>query len=476
MRVIGPISSCVVLNGMTPARLTSPRVARTPTRTVLQYWLFYYDNPLLLPATPHLVQRLQRETGSKTLCLAGGVALNGLANEALLESGTVEICLAYAESCFDPVPVLVPVVLLEHLRRAGGQPIVLMGGGTGLIGDPSGRQAERPLLDRSVLDANLAAQERQFRALLPGVLVLNNAAWLTGLTMVDFLRDVGKHFTVSLMLQKESVKARLEEGISFTEFSYMLLQAYDFWYLYRERQCEMQMGASDQWGNITAGIELIRRREGKEAHGLCAPLFTTASGAKFGKSAGNAMWLDQGLTSPVEFYNFWVNVDDREVERCLRIFTFRSREAIEQLMAQHAANPGVRIPHHALASDVTEWVRPGTAEELRGTLKEVFADPHATDLGRAIEQLVETTPDRSFHWDRANPPKPEDLFVASGLATSKGDARRLLAGKGLYLNRKVPAAGAAVSDADVITTARGKFLLLQRGKKTYQPLRILGLD
>jgi tyrosyl-tRNA synthetase len=383
---------------------------------------------------------------------------------------------------FDPtapslqVGNLVPVVLLEHLRRAGGTPIVLMGGGTGLIGDPSGKQAERPLLDRHVLDANLAAQERQFRELLPGVDVLDNAAWLGQLTMVDFLRDVGKHFTVSIMLQKESVKARLEEGISVTEFSYMLLQAYDFWHLFRSRGCEMQMGASDQWGNITAGIELIRRREGKEAHGLCAPLFTTTTGAKFGKSAGNAVWLDQGLTAPVQFYNFWVNVADREVERCLRIFTFRSRAEIEDLMARHAANPGARIPHHALAADVTEWLRPGTARELRDTLQEVFSDPDAADLGRAIEQLIPTTPDRSFRWDRAHPPKPEDLFVASGLASSKSDARRLLAGKGLYLNRRVPAAGKAVSDADVVTTPQGKFLLLQKGKKTYQPLRITGLD
>jgi tyrosyl-tRNA synthetase len=278
------------------------------------------------------------------------------------------------------------------------------------------------------------------------------------------------------MLQKESVKARLEEGISFTEFSYMLLQAYDFFHLYRSHKCEMQMGASDQWGNITAGVELIRRREGREAHGLCAPLFTTASGAKFGKSAGNAVWLDQSLTSPVEFYNFWVNVEDRDVERCLRMFTLRSREDISQLMQQHAANPGARIPHHALATDVTEWVRPGTAPELQAALRSVFSDIDAADLELTIEKLIPTTPQRSFQWDRANPPKPEDLFVAGGLASSRGDARRLLAGKGLYLNRKVPPAGAVVSHTEVVTTAQGKYLLLQKGKKTYQPLRITGLE
>src|SRR5574341_220757 len=306
---------------------------------------------------------------------------------------------------FDPtapslqVGNLVPVVLLEHLRRAGGTPIVLMGGGTGLIGDPSGQQTERPLLDKEVRTRNVEAQERQFRSLLPGVKILNNAAWLGNLELVDFLRDVGKHFTISIMLQKESVKARLEEGLSFTEFSYMLLQAYDFSHLYRSHRCEMQMGASDQWGNITAGIELIRRREGAEAQGLCAPLFTTATGAKFGKSEGRAVWLDQMLTAPVQFYNFWVNVEDREVERCLRMFTFRSQDEIGELMAHHAEDPGARIPHHALASDVTEWVRPGTAKELRGILKEVFSDIDAAELGRTIEQLVRTAPERAFHWD-----------------------------------------------------------------------------
>jgi tyrosyl-tRNA synthetase len=171
-----------------------------------------------------------------------------------------------------------------------------------------------------------------------------------------------------------------------------------------------------------------------------------------------------------------VNVDDREVQRCLRMFTFRSRDEIEDLMAQHAANPGARIPHHVLASDVTEWVRPGTAKDLQGTLKEVFADSDAADLERTIEQLIPTAPQRSFQWDRAKPPRPEDLFVAGGLASSKSDARRLLAGKGLYLNRKVPTAGEVVSHAEVVTTAQGQFVLLQKGKKTYQPLRITGLD
>jgi len=384
---------------------------------------------------------------------------------------------------FDPtapslqVGNLVPVMLLEHLRRAGGRPIVVMGGGTGLIGDPSGKQNERPLLAKNELEANLGTQERQFRALLPGVEMVNNAAWLGGLSLVDFLRDIGKHFTVAVMLQKESVKTRMDEGISFTEFSYMLLQAYDFWHLFREHRCEMQMGGSDQWGNITAGIELIRRREGKEAHGLSAPLVTTSGGAKFGKSEGRAVWLDTGLTAPAQFYNFWVNVDDRDVEPYLRMFTFKSRDEIAALMAQHATNPGARFAHHALASDVTAWVHgEAAARDVQAALQQVFSRLDDTDLGRTIEQLLPTTPKRSFHWDRAKPPKPEDLFVAGGLASSKGDARRLLAGKGLYLNRKVPPTGAAVSHTEVVSTTQGKFVLLQKGKKTYQPLEITGLE
>jgi tyrosyl-tRNA synthetase len=386
---------------------------------------------------------------------------------------------------FDPtapslqVGNLVPVMLLAHLQRAGGRPIVVMGGGTGLIGDPSGKQEERPLLTPSELDTNRRNQEDQLKRLLPGVKVVNNADWLgKGLSLVEFLRDVGKHFTVSLMLQKESVKSRLEEGISFTEFSYMLLQAYDFWHLYTdpEIRCEMQMGGSDQWGNITAGTELIRRREGGEAHGLSAPLVTTATGAKFGKTERQAIWLDQTRTAPVRFYNFWVNVDDRDVERYLRMFTFKTREDIQRLMAEHQADPGARIPHHALASALTDWLRPGTASELRATLTDVFAGSEDADLVRIIERLLETTPPRSFDWDRSAPPKPEDLFVAAGLASSKGDARRLLKGRGLYLNRKVPPAGEPVSPGELLTTPRGKYLLLQKGKKSYQPLKITGLD
>jgi tyrosyl-tRNA synthetase len=399
---------------------------------------------------------------------------------ARLEQGPVT---AYVG--FDPtapslqVGNLVPIMLLAHLQRAGGRPLVVLGGGTGLIGDPSGKQQERPLLHPRVLAANLERQAGQFRRLLPGAAILNNADWLQGLSLVDFLREVGKHFTVSVMLQKESVKARLDEGISFTEFSYMLLQAYDFWHLYRDPdwRCELQMGGSDQWGNITAGIALIRRREGGEAHGLSGPLVTTASGAKFGKSEGQAVWLDPALTAPATFYNFWVNTDDRDVERYLAMFTFKTAPEIADLMARHADDPGARVPHRALARELTARVHgEAVAEEAHQALREVFSGLAEADPIAVIERLAGQLPERSYRWDAANPPKVEDLFVAAGLATSKSNARRLLAGRGLWLNGRLPKPGEVVDRSEVKETALGLYVLLQKGKKTFQPLRIIGLE
>src|SRR5512134_2874262 len=276
---------------------------------------------------------------------------------------------------FDPtapslqVGNLVPVMLLAHFQRAGGKPIVLLGGGTGLIGDPSGKATERPLLDMAQVEANVAKQRDQFARFLSfgrgatDAVMANNADWLVQLDLVGFLRDVGKHFTVGYMQQKESVKARMEAGISYTEFSYMLLQAYDFLELRRRHGCELQMGGSDQWGNITAGIELIRRADGAEAHGLVAPLLTAATGAKFGKSEGNAIWLDPALTSPYQFYQYWINADDRDVERWLGMFTFLDRGAIAGLMDRHKADAGTRVPHRALARALTARVHGDAAAD-----------------------------------------------------------------------------------------------------------------
>src|SRR6059036_2743587 len=257
---------------------------------------------------------------------------------------------------------LMPLMLLRHFQLRGHKPIVLMGGGTGLIGDPSGKRGERPLLTREQIRENLQRQRDQMQRLLdfdPGPAaaeVIDNAKWLVQQRLVDFLRDVGKHFTVNLMMQKESVRTRLDTGISYTEFSYMLLQAYDFLHLFRTRGCTLQVGGSDQWGNITAGIDLIRRVEGGEAHGLVAPLVTTASGAKFGKSEAGAIWLDPALTSPYAFYQFWYNVDDRDVESYLKLFTLLPRPDIEAQMKTHKKDPSRREAQGELAVEVTSMV------------------------------------------------------------------------------------------------------------------------
>src|SRR5947209_12602306 len=240
---------------------------------------------------------------------------------------------------------LMPIMLLRHFQLAGHRPIVLMGGGTGLIGDPSGKRSERPLLSREQIRENLQRMRDQMARLLDfdtpetRAVVLDNAEWLGKQSLVDFLRDVGKHFSVNVMLQKESVQARLDTGISYTEFSYMLLQAYDFLHLFRNKGCSVQVGGSDQWGNITAGIDLIRRVESGEAHGMVAPLVTMASGAKFGKTEGGAIWLDPALTSPYQFYQFWINIDDRDAERYLKLFTLLSQDEIKDLLKSHRKDP-----------------------------------------------------------------------------------------------------------------------------------------
>jgi tyrosyl-tRNA synthetase len=371
---------------------------------------------------------------------------------------------------------LVPVMLLAHLQRSGGRPIVLVGGGTGLIGDPSGKSKERPLLDEATISANAAHQHEQLSQFLEfddsptGAIMANNADWLTGLELVPFLRDVGKHFTLSYMLQKESVKGRLEDGISYTEFSYMLLQAYDFLHLYRTFGCELQLGGSDQWGNITAGIELIRRVEGGDAHGVSAPLLTTSAGTKFGKSEGGAVWLDAQLTSPYEFYQFWINSDDRDVESHLKLFTFKSREEIADLIERHAGDAGARTPHRALAMEMTSRVH---GDEVATSA----AEASTTMFGEANPAEAKASTWKLLAGDLPHGPLPPgfnsqtlvvDLLASSSVVKSKGDARRQIQQGGISLN------GSVVNDLD--STAGppldGGYYWVRRGKKNnfiFQP-------
>jgi len=351
-----------------------------------------------------------------------------------------------------------------------------MGGGTGLIGDPSGKQSERPLLSEEQIRENVRRQRDQlvrlfdFDAKETRALVLNNADWLVEQRLVAFLRDVGKHFSVNVMMQKESVKARLDAGISYTEFSYMLLQAYDFLHLYRKEQCTIQVGGSDQWGNITAGIDLIRRVEGGEAHGLVGPLFTTASGAKFGKTEGGAVWLDPALTSPYQFYQFWINTDDRDAERYLKLFTLLSQGEIQALLRSHDKDPSRREAQKKLAIEVTQLVH-GTqacssAVAASAILFDEFspqeAEPSAFDV---LAQEIPTVAASS-----ADGLTLVDAVVQAGLAKSKSEARRSIEQGGIYVNQqRVKDVVRTIGPADWLA---GGNLLLRKGKKDYGLLRL----
>jgi tyrosyl-tRNA synthetase len=381
---------------------------------------------------------------------------------------------------FDPtadslhVGGLVPVMGLAWLQRAGGTPIALVGGGTGMVGDPSGKRNERPMLDVATIDHNVRGLERQLRRFLSfegaaAARVRNNADWLRNLGLMDFLRDTGKHFTVNYMLQKESVRSRMETGISFTEFAYMLVQAHDFWHLFRSERCELQMGGSDQWGNITAGIELIARREGAAAHGLVFPLLTTSSGAKFGKSEAGNIWLDPARTSPYHFYQYWLNIDDREAERCLKLFTFLPLNEIAGLMQRQLADPASRVAQRRLAEEVTRLVHGEEAlKKAVATSQAVFGGAGESVAADETDYaaLAGTMPTCGLGRAQLDQGLPlTELLVLAGLAGSKGEARRGIEGKGFSVN------GEAVSDVNRRVgpddLQQGKYILLRKGKKNY---------
>jgi tyrosyl-tRNA synthetase len=386
---------------------------------------------------------------------------------------------------FDPtadslhVGHLLPVMALSWLQRTGGTPIMVVGGGTGMVGDPSGKRSERPVLSVEEIDRNVACVRAQLEKFLRfdgsnAALVRNNADWLRPLGLMEFLRDVGKHFTVNYMLGKDSVKNRMEAGISFTEFSYMLVQSYDFWHLFKADRCELQMGGSDQWGNITAGVELISRKEGQGVHGLVVPLLTTASGAKFGKTEEGAVWLDPRKTTPYKFFQFWLNTDDRDVERVLKFFSFQPVAELEALLARHAADPGQRVAQRALAEEMTARVH-GEAI-LRGVVAASRLLFGGTDLRgagpEAFEVLRRELPTAALPRAELAALTATDALVKSGLASSRGDAKRGIQGKGFSLN------GEPIADAErklgVADLVAGRYLLLQKGKRNYALLAIEG--
>ena len=370
---------------------------------------------------------------------------------------------------------LMPLMLLANLQRAGHRPIVLMGGGTGLIGDPSGKSSERPLLSKEQIRENVRRQRDQSARFLEfgtgptAALLLDNAKWLVEQHLIDFLRDIGKHFTVNVMMQKESVKARLDGGLSFTEFSYMLLQAYDFLYLFRERQCTLQVAGSDQWGNITAGVELIRRVENADAHGLVAPLVTRASGQKFGKTESGAVYLDPEMTSPYKFYQFWINVDDRDVENYLKLFTLKTRTEIADLVAQQQADPAERPAQRALAADVTTRVHGADVlHSVQAASAILFGDEQAEVHPQVFDVLAGEIPTVEVEGD-ADSVTLVDLVARSGLAKSKSEARRSIEQGGIYVNQqRIDDVARTIASGDWIG---GRNLLLRKGKKEYALLR-----
>jgi tyrosyl-tRNA synthetase len=389
---------------------------------------------------------------------------------------------------FDPsaaslhVGSLLPVMGLARLQRFGHTPIAIAGGGTGLIGDPSGKTKERQLLTPAQVEENLAGIKEQlsrfldFNATANPARIINNADWLAPISMMEFLRDVGKYFTVNNLLAKEAIKRRLEteEGISFTEFSYPLLQAYDYLVLHDRHGCNLQMGGSDQWGNIIAGIDLIRRLRSARAHGLVFPLVTTAAGVKFGKTEAGAVWLDAKLTSPYRFYQFWLNTDDRDTITYLKFFTWLSQAEIGELEESVRTQPETRKAQRELARHVTALVHGETSLEKALRASEVLFGQEISGL--SVQEILDIFADvPSTELERSKLDGDaftlSDALVFSGLAPSKGEAKRLVQGGGVSVNnRRADDARKAITVADLID---GQLLVLRKGAKHYHVIRMV---
>jgi len=374
---------------------------------------------------------------------------------------------------------LVPVMLLVHLQRAGHKPVALVGGATGMVGDPSGKSAERQLLAEDVLNHNLAGQKAQLEKFLDfdcgenSAEIVNNYDWFKGMGFLEFIRDVGKHITVNYMMSKDSVKNRLEGGMSFTEFTYQLVQGYDFYHLYQNNNCKIQMGGSDQWGNIVTGTELIRRKAQGEAFALTAPLIKKADGSKFGKSEGGNIWLDKEKTSPYKFYQYWLNTSDEDASNFIRIFTLLGKDEIETLEAQHAEAPHMRTLQKALAKDVTQRIH--SEEDLQMAIKasgilfgksttEDLASLDESTLLSVFEGVPQVTVSSSELESTANYIDLLSEVTQGVIFGSKGEARRMLQGGGVSVNK------AKIADMNVkpeFNLLQGKYFLAQKGKKNY---------
>ncbi|PKO16864.1 MAG: tyrosine--tRNA ligase [Chloroflexi bacterium HGW-Chloroflexi-10] len=377
---------------------------------------------------------------------------------------------------------MVPLLALARLQRFGHHPIALAGGGTSMIGDPSGKSAERILLTQEVVNANLESIKGQlshfldFNVKTNPARVMNNADWLLKLNLVDFLRDIGKHFTINYMLSKDSVKSRIdrEEGISFTEFSYMLMQSYDFLHLHEHENCFLQTGGSDQWGNITAGAELVRKVRGKPAYGMVYPLITKSDGTKFGKTESGSIWLKPDRTSPYKFYQFWLNTDDRDVVNYLKYFTFLSQDQIAELALAVAERPEQRDAQRKLAQEITLIVHGETALSSAEQATQVLFGGSMDGLSAAdIEEIFADVPSIQMSKDHLTSSEFGilDLLVESGIAKSKGEARRSVQEGGINLNnQRVNDLDKKFSSEDLL---EGRFMVLRKGRKNYQLIKVM---
>ncbi|MBD5420957.1 MAG: tyrosine--tRNA ligase [Muribaculaceae bacterium] len=380
------------------------------------------------------------------------------------------------------------VMMLRHFQRCGHKPLALVGGATGMIGDPSGKSAERNLLDEATLRHNQEAIKAQLARFLDfesdapnRAELVNNYDWMKDFSFLDFAREIGKHITVNYMMAKESVQKRLNgearDGLSFTEFTYQLLQGYDFLHLYETKGCKLQLGGSDQWGNITTGGELIRRKLGGEVYALTCPLITKPDGGKFGKTESGNVWLDARYTSPYKFYQFWLNVGDAEAEKYLKIFTFLSKEEIEALAAEHAKDPGLRPLQKKLAEEVTVMVHGREAYDAAVSASKIlFSNSAVDELHKLDEQtlldIFEGVP--MFEVDRADLeagiPALDFLAEKTKVFPSKGEARKMIQGNGVSINKEKLTDPAAVISTDRLLG--GKYILAQKGKKNYFLIRV----
>lgn len=384
---------------------------------------------------------------------------------------------------FDPtadslhVGSLTQIITLIRLQKAGHKPIALIGGATGMVGDPSGKSAERNLLDEAALEKNIAGISTQLQKYLDpncgsnSAEFINNNDWMQNYSFINFIRDVGKFLTVNYMMAKDSVKNRLEQGMSFTEFSYQLLQAYDFYYLYQNKKCKVQLGGSDQWGNITSGTELIRRKCGGEAYAITTQLIKKSDGSKFGKSESGNIWLDRNKTSPYKFYQFWINTPDTDAESFIKIFTFLSKDETNNLIEDHKKDPGKRILQKALAKELTVMVHGEEDHNAAIETSKILFDGSLDDLSNLDETTFLDVFDGVPQYEVSKSEIESGIGVLEFLAEktkifpSKGEARKMIQGGGISINKeKVTSHEALVNGSCLINS---KYILIQRGKKNY---------